>query len=198
MDDATPRLSGDEGVVPDSLNLSDATVLDFWQWGFSNLRFNDVRGVFAEWLVGKLLGIPMTVRGSWDEYDLATPEGVRLEVKAAAYLQAWPQKQPSKIGFSRLKGRVWNAESGYASTATCNADLYVFCVQTERDPDKWNALDLGQWRFYQLTRNQVEQIGCASISLSTLSRHAQEMTATEFVQRAGEAIRSAARTGQGR
>ena len=185
------RLTGQESLLSGELKL-EASTLDFWQWGFSNLRFNDVRGVFAEWLVGKLLGIPLTVRSSWDEYDLETPQCVKIEVKAAAYLQAWPQKQPSRIQFNRLKGRTWRSESGYAMTAKCNADLYVFCIQIERDPESWNALDVSQWRFYLLTKERVETIGCRSIGLGTLAKHAQEMKADEFVQVAGEAIRSVA------
>jgi hypothetical protein len=31
---------------------TDQTMLDFWQWGFSNILTNNLRGIFAEFLVG--------------------------------------------------------------------------------------------------------------------------------------------------
>jgi hypothetical protein len=37
-------------------------VVDFWQWGFSDLRMNIVRGVFAEFLVAKAVGDPSPIR----------------------------------------------------------------------------------------------------------------------------------------
>ena len=47
------------------------TLGDFWAWGYSNILTNNLRGVFAEFLVGTALGV---VRDSqwveWDEFDL--------------------------------------------------------------------------------------------------------------------------------
>ena len=98
-------LTGNEQLRSSTASLENATVLDFWRWAFSNLQMNDVRGVFAEWIVAKLLNIPLNVRDPWSEWDLITRDGVRIEVKASAYLQAWSQKQPSRIVFTGLKGR---------------------------------------------------------------------------------------------
>lgn len=40
------QIEGDEHLLG-----VDATVLDFWRWGFSDLRLNIVRGVLAEFLL---------------------------------------------------------------------------------------------------------------------------------------------------
>jgi len=150
---------------------------------------NDVRGVFAEWLVAKLLNMPLSVRDSWSEWDLITRDGVKIEVKASAYLQAWSQKQPSRIVFTGLKGRRLNTRTNrYARTATYNADIYVFCVQIEKDPDGWDALDLGQWRFYLVTRSEIEQFNRKSLSLGSLAKMCPEMKADEFRARATTTI----------
>lgn len=178
------RLTGNETISSNINPLRDASVLDFWCWAFSDLKANNIRGIFAEWLVAKLLDIDAPVRDSWAAWDLETPEGVRIEVKTGAYLQSWEQKGPSKIVFSGLRGQTWEPLNGYSGTATCNADLYVFCVQTEKDPDKWSALDLSQWRFYIMTRSQIEETGCKSLALSTVRRYSDEMNAAEFVETA--------------
>jgi hypothetical protein len=83
-------------------------------------------------------------RDFWAGWDLQTPEGLKIEVKAAAYLQAWEQKRPSQIVFS-------------------------FCVQTETDSARWDALDLSQWRFYLLDQAALAAHGIKSIRLPVLA-----------------------------
>ena len=57
--------------------------------------------MLAEFIVATALGIPTDgVREGWAAWDLTTPGGVRVEVKTAAYLQSWAQKELSKISFS--------------------------------------------------------------------------------------------------
>jgi hypothetical protein len=55
----TRRLNGsDDRVSGGGVGLSDASLLEFWRWAFSDLCDDDVKGIFAEWLVLKLLNIP--------------------------------------------------------------------------------------------------------------------------------------------
>jgi len=189
------RFTGNECVASETPSPPQATVLDFWQWAFSDLRANDVRGVFAEWLVAKLLDIDLStcVRDSWGGCDLATSEGIRIEVKTSAYLQAWQQKRPSQISFGRLKGRRWDPMKGYAPEATLNADFYVFCIQTEQDAARWDALDLEQWRFVLLTREQVGELGGKSVSLPRLLRASTGLlTAAQFRSAAKDTLAAVA------
>jgi hypothetical protein len=160
----------------------DGTLLDFWRWAFGDLRLNDVRGVFGEWLVAQLLGMALPPRSSWDAYDLVTRKGIKIEVKTTAFIQAWRPDRPTKApSFGGLCGRCLNPDTClYADQPTYNADLYVFCLQIETDAARWDALDLAQWRFFLLTRDVIEQRGCKSLSLSALRTFANEMTATEF------------------
>lgn len=176
------RLLGDESPAGADLELC-GTVLDFWRWAFGDLCPNNVRGVFAEWLVAQILEIDLTeVREPWANWDLRS-EHLRIEVKCAAYYQVWHRDrlQPSRIAWSGLKGQVWDEETNlYSPERTYNADLYVFCVQTEQDPTRWNALDLDQWRFYLLTREQLEAVGGRSLSLSRLKTQAIALTAADL------------------
>jgi hypothetical protein len=174
------RLSGQETLKAFELNLDDATVLDFWQWAFSDLRANNIRGIFAEWLVSKILKISPSCRDSWASWDLETAEGVRIEVKTSAYLQAWTQKRPSSIVFGGLRSRTWDPLAGYAKTPSYNADLYVFCIHIEADPDRYAPMDLSQWRFYLLDREVLVNQNLKTISIKTLARLAKEMTAAEL------------------
>jgi len=174
------RLTGQEKLLSGDLDLPESTVLDFWQWAFSGLRANNLRGIFAEWLVARLLQIEQPVRDSWAAWDLETPAGVKIEVKAAAYLQAWEQQGPSKIVFSGLQGRTWDPLQGYSASPTYNADLYIFCLQTETDPQRWNPLDLSQWVFYIMSRETLAALGLKSISLQKLAKIGRKCLAAEL------------------
>ena len=66
------------------------------------------------------------------------------------------------------------------SERTYNADIYVFCVQTERDLKRWNALDLEQWEFYVLPRSVLEARGVASLRLSTVQALTRRLRADEL------------------
>src|SRR4051812_26608404 len=89
------RLNGDEVLAGSAL-----TVSDFWRWGFSDLRTNIVRGVLAEFLVASAVGDPSPLRCAWDNFEVTTPTGIRVEVKSSAYLQSWSQRRVSAIAFS--------------------------------------------------------------------------------------------------
>jgi hypothetical protein len=71
-------------------------VLDYWRWAFSDLRDNTQRGVLAEFLVALALGRTETRRKAWDNYDVTTSSGLRIEVKASGYLQSWAQATHSR------------------------------------------------------------------------------------------------------
>lgn len=176
------KLTGNEVLLNTGEFLQNARILHFWRWAFSDLKMNDIRGKFAEWLVAKLLDISLDVRGSWDECDLVK-DGVRIEVKSSAYLQSWRQNKPSKIVFSGLKGRkLEKLTNKYHDEQTYNADLYVFCVQNETDASKWNALDLDQWDFYLVKRKELEKIGQKTISIGPLAKLCPKINAKEFCE----------------
>lgn len=76
-------------LEPDTkIHGKELTVLDFWQWGFTDILTNSLRGVFGEFLVGAAIGAQNGSRIEWDSYDLKYKD-TKIEVKSAAYIQAW-------------------------------------------------------------------------------------------------------------
>lgn len=182
MQEDALRLAGDQRAFHGP-GAPTGVIADFWRWAFSDLLVNTTRGVFAEWMVARLLDIPLAPdRVEWDAYDLVTPEGVKIEVKCGSYRQRWHTHHPSsKIIFSGLRARTWSAETGlFADERSYNSDFYVFCVQTETDASRWDAFDLSQWRFYVLRRDAVVKLNQDSVGLVTLRRMAPEMDAPAF------------------
>lgn len=149
----------------------DATVLDFWRWGFSDLRVNVVRGVLAEFLVAKAVGATETPKEEWANFDVLTPAGVRVEVKASAYWQSWAQRGPSKTIFSGLTGRSWLEDGSYSESREVRADVYVFALQACRDRERYDPLDVGQWEFRVLPARVIREAGTRSIGVASLERH---------------------------
>jgi hypothetical protein len=124
---------------------------DFWQWACSDLLSNTLRGILAEFLVAKALGVADGVRKEWDAVDVTAPNGTHVEVKSAAYVQSWQQAKPSTISFDIAKKRSWRAESTtYDDQLKRSADVYVFALLTEKDRAKVDPLDLTQWTFHVL------------------------------------------------
>ncbi|MFD1211109.1 hypothetical protein ACFQ36_03505 [Arthrobacter sp. GCM10027362] len=154
----------------------DATVADFWRFAMSDLRMNNARGYLAEFLVAKALGLHEVSRVEWDAYDLLL-DGIRVEVKSSAYLQAWEQRRPSRIVFSGLQGTRYHPRHGYDPAGkSLNAHVYVFCVQTAMTHADYRPLDLGQWTFHVLPRSILERQGFASIGLDAVIRLANGAT----------------------
>ena len=85
-----------------------AEVGDFWRWAYSDLLMNKTRGVLAEFIVAKALGLDLSVRNAWSHHDLVTKKGTSIEVKASGYLQSWEQKELSKPSWSGLKSRNYD------------------------------------------------------------------------------------------
>ena len=60
------------------------------RWANSDLVSNVTRGVLAEYIVAHAVGVSTAiVRDEWAAYDLETPDGIKLEVMPAAYIQSW-------------------------------------------------------------------------------------------------------------
>jgi len=133
--------------VPTGLSL-----VDFWRWSTSDLVSNATRGVLAEFIVSSALSIPLDrPREEWAAWDLTTPEGIKVEVKSAAYVQSWSQKELSKITFNTPKTLAWDAESNSQSMEPRRqADVYVLALLAHQDKGTIDPLNLDQWQFFVL------------------------------------------------
>ncbi len=150
-----------------------SSVLDFWRWAFSDLRTNIVRGVLAEYLVARAVGDPSPLREAWDNWDVTTATGIKVEVKSSAYLQSWNQRKLSSIVFSGLTGREWSAETNeLAADRSLRAEVYVFAVHACREPEQYDPLKIEDWEFRVMNAVQLAAHGYRSVTLGFLDRHA--------------------------
>lgn len=147
------------------------SIQDFWVWMASDVLNNTLRGTVAEYIVSQATEASAPVRVEWDTVDITTPEGIKIEVKSAAYLQSWHQDRPSAISFGIAKTYPWDWEKNqYGETQVRSADVYVFCVLAHLNGQTVKPLDLTQWKFYVLpTRTLDTSLGDQkTVSLSRL------------------------------
>ncbi len=125
----------------------------------------------AEFIVAKALNIPLSVRNTWDNYDLKTPDGIKIEIKSGAFLQGWEQDELSKIVFTGLCGQAWDTENSRRDgDEQFRADIYIFVVQNAKKHDEFSQLDLAQWEFYLLPHKVLQNRGTKSMSLTALKK----------------------------
>ena len=171
---ATPpkQLSGNESFQNRS-DILGISLLEFWQWGFSDITNNTTRGILAEFIVARALECETHVRESWDSYDLITPQGIKIEVKSASYLQSWYQKKLSSIQFNCPKTIGWDPKTNiYQSEKERQADIYVFAVLAHKVKSSLNPLDVSQWEIYVIKTQRLNEIALnqKTITLNKLRR----------------------------
>lgn len=152
----------------------DAAVSDFWRWAFSDLRDNTVRGILPEFLVAAAVGRSNQRRKGWDNFDMETSSGLRVEVKALglpadlvagqALTAELRPRSSSELGreHQRVRRRARNPRRRVRAR-----------VHTCRDHVTYDALDIGQWEFYVVPAVPVRDCGYKSATVGWVRRHAE-------------------------
>ena len=162
------------------------SLLDFWRWDASDLLNNTTRGRLTEFIVGSAVGMDFsTPRQEWDNYDLDTPSGIKIEVKSSAYIQSWKQEKNSSISFAISPTMAYNAESGNREGPyKRHADIYVFCLLKHQERDTIDPLNMDQWEFYVVATESLNtKLGNQkSISLNPLRKLAEPISYGQLAQ----------------
>ncbi len=133
-------------------NSNEMQLIDFWKWANSDIIGNFERGILAEYIVAAALNVKNMCRREWDAYDVLSKDGIRIEVKTSAYIQAWHQEKYSEIKFGIRPTKAYDyATNTYDKKIKRQADIYVFCVHKHKDEKTINPLDCNQWDFYVLS-----------------------------------------------
>ena len=147
-----PIHAGGEPVGP--------TLRDYWRWSGSDLMSNVERGVLAEFLVASALKRTEQPREEWGAFDIEVPDCGTVEVKSAAYIQSWEQKDYSKISFDiARRTSAWNPKTGEDDVLDPPrrvAHVYVFCLLRHKCQETIDPLNVEQWEFYVVHRSQLD------------------------------------------
>ncbi len=169
------RFVGNEKFIING-NPTEATIVSFWSWDYSELDSNIVRSVLAEYIVATALGITKEpgeeYRQMWRPYDLMY-QGIRIEVKSASTIQTWETRHKGKHTFSIAPAKVPNEYGDYADDAPVqrNSDIYIFCL-FEPDDENTSPLNLNAWRFLVLPTHILNDMSLTqkTIGISSLMK----------------------------
>lgn len=151
-------------------------VLHFWQYAFSNLNSNVLRGALAEFIVENAIKdvSEIEIRNPWGDFDVLTKKGTKIEIKCSAYIQDWDQDKLSLPIFSGLKAKelYWSSavSEKKVTKKSYKANIYILVLEKHKEPETLDLLDLDQWDFFILTRDEISEItkDGNSVSLSKL------------------------------
>lgn len=159
------------------------SVLEFWQYGFSSLNSNVLRGALAEFIVENALkdSIEIEVRSPWGDYDVLY-KGKKIEVKCCSYIQDWDQNKLTTIQWSGLKAKELYYSEAVTKLSELNkladykADIYILALFKHQDHETLDILDMDQWCFYVLTKDELRHSSGdrSSVSLARLEKHKHE------------------------
>jgi len=133
-------------------------VEDFWSWAYSNILTNITRGIFAEFLVGSVLGLIDEPRKEWETADFKYKRKL-IEVKSASYLQNWTQEKLSSISFDIAERLAYDSDNYIIQGKKIRpANIYVFCLYTEKKSKELEKLlDVHNWNFYVMSTEKMNK-----------------------------------------
>lgn len=153
------KLSGGEPFTSQSKPFG-FSVNDFWSWAVSDLASNSTRGVLAEFIVAKALGLELSLRDEWGNYDLQYG-AIKIEVKSSAYIQTWQQKQYSSpcfdIGLRITQVDEVSGDRVVLQEPVRPADVYIFAFLKGEITKTDEPLCLDHWEFYIIDNKTLHE-----------------------------------------
>ncbi len=167
------------------------SVLEFWQYGFSSLNSNVLRGALAEFIVENALkdSMEIEVRSPWGDYDVLY-KGKKIEVKCCSYIQDWDQNKLTTIQWSGLKAKELYYSEAVTKLSELNkladykSDIYVLALFKHQEHATLDILDMDQWCFYVLSKEMLREISKdrSSVSLVLLKKNNIEPISFEDIR----------------
>ena len=133
-------------------------VKDFWKYHYSTL-VNSV-GVISEFLVGRALGVVYAANTIyWTAYDISYKD-IRIEVKGTAYAHTWNKKNVSKtrvFSIAPTHNAYWDDPKNKDEEWSRQSDIFVFCLNNNKDLDNIDPLCIDDWIFYVVPTSKIDE-----------------------------------------
>ncbi len=150
------------------------SVLDFWRYQYSNI--GALGGELAEFFVARALGINKAENlDYWTAYDISY-RYKRIEVKSTQYVHAWNKTRVSEqrsFSIEPTRNAYWSYQKGNQKEYERQNDLYVFCLNQNKDITKNDPLCIDDWVFYIVPTYKINEYANErqkTISLNVVKR----------------------------
>ncbi|MBR1584443.1 MAG: hypothetical protein IJ662_02760 [Clostridia bacterium] len=136
------------------------SVLDYWRFQYGQLM--NQQEYIAEFLVSKALGIRKAENVSfWTGYDLSYC-AKRIEVKSSVYVHPWNKKRTSKVrtfSIAPSSNLYWSGKKDENGKKLARQnEIYVFCLNTNRDINNADPLIIDDWDFYVIPTFVIDEM----------------------------------------
>ncbi|MBO5476776.1 MAG: hypothetical protein J6A15_03360 [Clostridia bacterium] len=160
----------------------DFGIVELWEQKYSNIY--NMQETIAEFLVERALGLEKSFNSDyWTLYDILYRD-YRIEVKETGYYHPWNEE--GNISLQRVFG-ITKANSNYEDNTKENKyerqnDIYVFCLNTGKDKETSNPMNINNWKFYIIPTAVInKQCGNnKTISLNRVKNLAREVQYNEI------------------
>lgn len=135
------------------------SVLDYWRQECCALV--SLQDSIAEFLVSRALGVTKAENiVKWTGYDVSY-KSKRIEVKATSYIHQWNKGNFSEnrvfsIAPSNTEWWAIKDESERRKLSR-QSEMYVFCVNTQRDYEHFDPLRVDSWEFYVIPTFRINE-----------------------------------------
>ena len=168
----------------------------FAQWVARDLTSNRMRGLYAEWLLSKELGLigNTSERVEWDMVDIRY-KNILIEVKTSGTRQQWGYNTSAPRFSIAPQKHVWDASTNSSRRLEPPrrvANIYVFCLHQCDELSNASVLDRHNWRFWVIPTDLINgSFGSQkSVGLGAL----QHLSNSYSLAKAVDEIKSFART----
>lgn len=137
--------------------LGKTTIKDFWQWTYSDLLISHNRSDLGLFLVANALKLTKMPRIDWGGVELRY-RNKKVAVRTSGYIQSWRQKRPKRVLYDIAPKKGIDAKTEDSLTfRNREAEVYIFCLLTEKDVSKIDVLNLDQWKFYVVRTSVLDE-----------------------------------------
>jgi len=137
--------------------LDKTSIKDFWQWTYSDLLISHNRNDLGLFLVANALELTKMPRIDWGGVELRY-RNKKIAVKTSGYVQSWRQKKPKRVLYDIAPKKGIDAKTEDSLTfRNREAEIYIFCLLTEKEVSKIDVLDTNQWKFYVVRTSVLDE-----------------------------------------
>ena len=136
------------------------SVLDFWRYMYSQIGAYPAE--LAEFLVARALGVKRPENlDYWSAYDMSY-RGRRIEVKETRYIHSWNKDKLSNVrtfSIAPTNNRYWGSTLNLHPERKIarQSDVYVFCLNINKEYEKSDPLNIDYWRFYIVPTFEIDR-----------------------------------------
>lgn len=142
------------------------TLLNFWEWGITDLTSNAARSALAEFLISRNLGA-LANGGPGAGFDLVTKSGLKIKIETAGAYAGWPPERRAAVVYPIAPTLAYDASSRQLARSWSRpAEIYVLGLLLLGEKGMINPTETGHWVFHVVSARALDSLEQAAPAIS--------------------------------